>query len=213
MYIILLINFITTALFAIEPSENATIITIFNTSDNSVKKCEVLFSLKKFIPKNGENTPLWISELLGNALNDKSPVVVADAVYQIGEFRFTKYNSSLIALFKNAEIKHRTSGYTERVQCAIITTLGKIGNSEAKTFLSELLRNDKGTYIGQFILGAIENLNDPVFINGVKQYKAKMEMYVANAKKQGCDPFLYSVKLAYIKFAEEIEKSLHKGRK
>ena len=194
---------------ASESSEAIIITNAFSSSDNSVKKCELLFSLKRYLPQK----PLWIKELLGKALTDMSPIVAAEAVCQIGEFRFTEYNSDLIKLYNDAEKRFSSLSYAERVRCAIIQALGNIGNSEAKAFISGLLKNDKGSYIGQFLLSAIESLNDPVFINDVKLYKAKMEMYVKNAKDSGCDPFLFSVQVSYIKRATEIEKSLLKGKK
>ena len=191
-------------------SSEATIITnTFSSYNNSVKKCELLFSLRKYLPQK----PLWIKELLGKALTDKSPVVAAEAVYQIGEFRFTEYNSDLIKLYNDAEKRFSSLSYAERVRCAIIQALGKIGNSEAKVFISGLLKNDRGSYIGQFLLSAIESLNDPVFVNDVKLYKIKMEKYVKSAEDSGLDPFLYSVQISYIKRTVEIEKFLLKGKK
>ena len=191
-------------------SSEATIITnTFSSYGNSVKKCELLFSLKNYLPQK----PLWIKELLGKALTDKSPVVAAEAVYQIGEFRFTEYNSDLIKLYNDAEKRFSSLSYAERVRCAIIKALGNIGNSEAKVFISVLLKNDKGSYTGQFLLSAIESLNDPVFVNDVKLYKTKMEKYVRRAEDSGLDPFLYSVQVSYIKRTIEIEKSLLRGTK
>ncbi len=195
-----------------EHSAGRIIATAFNATDNTIKKCELLFSLKKLIPETDRQTPVWIGELLGSALNDKSPVVVADAVYLIGEFNLAEYTPNLIALYNELRIKFGTSGYSERVQCAIITALGKNGTIEAKTFLSRLLQSDKGSFRGEYILSAIEQIDDPVFVKDVIDYKTRMETFVANAKRQGCNPFLYSVKSAYIKRAGDVGTSLLKGR-
>lgn len=206
---VFLIAAVNTPATASESSEPAKIISTFSASDNSVKKTELLFSLKKYLSQK----PLWIKELLAKALNDKSPVVVAEAVYQIGEFEFIEFNTELIKLFNDAEKRFGSLCYAERVRCAVIPALGKIGNNKAKAFIAGLLKNDKGSFMGQFMLSAMKSLNDPVFVKDVRLYRAKMEKYVKDAAASGLDPFLYSDKASYIKLAEEVETSLLKGGK
>ncbi len=192
-----------------ETSEAKTITTAFTTSGNSVEKSQILFSLKKYQSQK----PLWVKQLLLTAINDKSPVVAAEAVYQIGAFGFNDCNAELIKLYKIADKRFGSPGYVERVHCAIIPVLGKTGNSEAKKFISGLLQIDKGSYKGGFLLEAVEELNDPVFIDDLKQYCMKLEKYVQLAKESGRDPFLYSEKVSYIERTKKIEKLLLKGGK
>ena len=139
--------------------------------------------------------------------------MVAEAVYQIGEFGFNDFNSDLISLYNGAEKRFGSISYAERVRCAVIPVLGKIGNNEAKKFIAGLLQNDHGSFIGPFLLLAIGNLNDPVFVKDVKLYRAKMEKYVKDAEAAGIDPFLYSDKASHIKLAAEVEASLLKEGK
>lgn len=193
---------------AAEISDGASIIKSYNTSDNSVNRRELLISLDNFLPQNGEMAPQWVSELLGNALNDKSPVVVTEAVYQIGQFELSEYNSNLITLYNETEKKYGYCGYTERVQYAIIPALGKIGNTEAKTFISDLLKNDNGSQMGEFLLKSIKDLNDQAFLDDINKYVAKMKDMIKITKEKGLDPIIYSRYLCYVQLAAEVEKSL-----
>lgn len=205
--IFIIITGINFSVNATDASEAETITKTFVASENSVEKNRILFSLKEYLPQK----PQWVRQLLVTALNDKSPVVVAEAVYQIGAFGFSDCNAELIKLYRVAEKRFRSPGYTERVHCAIIPVLGKTGNSEARTFIASLLRIDNGSYKGGFLLAAVEELNDPVFIKDLRSYKARIERQVRQAKASGVDPFLYSDKTSYIKLATEIELSLLKG--
>lgn len=193
---------------AAESTDGASIIKRYNTSDNSVNRRELLISLDNFLPQNGEMAPQWVSELLGNALDDKSPVVVAVAVFQIGQFKLSEYNINLIILYKEAEKKYGYCGYAKRVQYAIIPALGKIGNQETKAFISNLLENDNGSQMGEFLLKAIKDLNDQAFLDDLATYVAKMENLIKIAKGKGLDPLIYSRKLMYIDLALDVEKSL-----
>ena len=206
---IFFITALTNTTVASESSESANITNTFINSDNSVKKTEILFSLKKYLLQK----PSWIKELLGRAIDEKSPVVVAEAVYQIGEFGFIEFNAALIKLYNDADKRFGSISYAERVRCAVIPALGKIGNNEAKVFIAKLLNNDMGSFMGPFLLMAIQNLNDPVFVKDVKLYRARMEKLKKDAEAAGIDPFLYSDKASYIKLAAEVETSLLKGGK
>ena len=179
----------------------------FLDSENSVEKSTILLSLKKY----RRSKPAWVRGLLREAIGDKSPVVVAGAVQQIGDLGLREFNADLIELYRVAEKRFKYPGYTERVQCAIITALGKIGNSEARTFLADLLNNDKGSFKGGLLLAAIEELNDPAFIKDLKKYKAKIKQSIRDAREAGVDPFLYSDKTSYVRQAEEIESALSRG--
>jgi hypothetical protein len=192
-----------------ESSEAKTIVNTFITAENSVEKSQLLFSLKKYLPQK----PTWIKDLLKKALNDRSPVVVAEAVHLVGEFGFAGFNTDLTKLYGDVEKRFTSHGYIERVQCAIIPALGRIGDSAGKKFLANLLRSDNGSYQGGFLLAAVDELNDPVFVKDIKAYKARLEKLVKEAKAAGIDPFLYSDKTAYIERTAAIEKSLLKGGK
>ncbi len=210
----LLFIFILTFSLSAKPNNYSSIVNVFKSSINSVERRELLVSLKDFTLENGEEAPGWMVELLGDALNDKNPVVVAEAAYQIGQFKVKEYNSNLIQLFKDADSKYLHCGYAERIKFSIIPSLGKIGNQEAKQFISELLRNDNGSYMGQFLLEAVKNLNDPMFINDLKLYKYKMQNLIKISKEKKHDPIIYSRKLMYLEFSAEIEKVLRmKGGK
>ena len=210
---LLLFSALNTPATAAGPAEAASIVKIFSTSENSVEKRELLVSLKNFVPEAGEKAPQWVVDLLGNALKDKSPVVVAEAALQIGKFNVLEYNAALITLFKEAGNKFGASGYDRRVQYSIIPALGKIGNKEAKGLISNLLEKDNASAMGYFLLEAIRNSNDPAFLYDLKLYKNKMLNFVDIAKKRGDDPLLYSRKLAYIELVTEIDKALSKGGK
>ena len=191
-----------------EPADGASLLNTFNTSNNSVERRMILKSLNDVTLQEGDKAPRWISDMLGTAMKDKSPVVVAEAAKQIGRFQLMEYNADLITLFSEADSKFGASGYTHRVQYSVISALGKIGSKEAKTLVTEMLKNDNGSAMGDYLLTAIKNFNDPALIAELKAYKARMDSLVKAAKAKGDDPILYSRKLRYSEFAAEIEKAL-----
>ena len=64
--------------------------------------------------------------------------------------------------------------------------------------------------MGDYLMHAIKNSNDPAFLYALRLYRQKMASLVEVAKREGKDPILYSRKLAYIQIAAEVEKSLLK---
>ena len=191
-------------------TDGASMVKIFNTSENSVEKRELLVSLKNLMPEAGEKAPQWVVDLLRTALQDKSPVVVAEAAYQVGQFNAVGLNADLLTLYKESVKRFGASGYERRVQYSVIPSLGKIGNSEAKALIADLLTNDKGSAMGEYLMQAMKNSNDPAFLKDLKLYRQKMANLVEVAKREGADPIFYSRKLAYIQIAEEVEKALLK---
>ncbi len=193
---------------AAEPADAAAIVKKFNTSQNSVEKRELLASLKNYTPAAGEKAPKWVVDLLRTAFQDKSPVVVAEAAHQVGQFNAVELSSELLTLYKESVKRFGPSGYESRVQYSVIPALGKVGDSDAKVLIADLLKNDNGSAMGDFLMQAIKNSNDPAFLNDLKLYKHKMANFVEAAKRKGENPLLYSKKLAYIQAAAEVEKSL-----
>jgi hypothetical protein len=210
----LLFIFILFTLIPAGADDASSVAKAFNTSSNSVEKKALLVSLKQYTPVAGEKAPLWVVDLLGTALQDKSPVVVAEAAYQVGQFNAVELGSELLTLYKEAVKRFGASGYERRVMYSLIPSLGKVGNSEAKVLIADLLKNNNGSAMGEFLMQAIKNSKDPAFLNDLKLYKHKMAGMVEAAKREGADPILYSRKLAYIQVAAEVERSLlRKGGK
>ena len=209
-----LVFVINIAVSANELQSATSLLQSFNSSKNSVEKREMLLSLRDFGSDIEHETQPIVNELIGIALKDISPVVVAEAAFRVGQFKLTNYSANLIKLYNEADVKYMHCGYAERIRFSIIPSLGKIGTNEAKLFLINLLRNDNGTYTGQFLLEAIKDLNDPALINDVKLYKYKMQGLIKSAKDKGLDPIVYSRKLNYIEMVDEIERVLiEKGGK
>jgi hypothetical protein len=176
-------------------------------SPNSVTRRMYINSLDDQVTMRGAQTPQWVSDILVKALDDKSPVVVDAAVYQIGVFEISNLSTRLIALYNEVE-KVYASAYARRIQYSIIPALGKLGGRDASAFLSNLLADDMGTPMGEFLLSAIKELGNSSLIGAVKQYKVKMENMVAFAKGKNYDPLIYSRKLLYIDRALDVEKYL-----
>ncbi len=65
--------------------------------------------------------------------------------------------------------------------------------------------------MGEFILQAINNTGDPMFITALREYKEKMNNQVQLAKNKGQNPISYSRSLAYANLADEIVINLQKG--
>ena len=192
---------------AADITNGASIVNIYNTSDNSVERRMALNELSDVVVQRGSETPQWVNNLLIKALDDKSPVVVNAAVYQIGNFGLTNITGKLITLYSEVE-RNFSSAYANRIQYSIVPALGKTGGKEASAFLSNLLARDNGTVMGQFLLLAIKDLNDLSLVDNVKQYKKKMEELVKFAKAKNYDPLMYSRKLMYVDLALDVEKSL-----
>ena len=205
---LLLFALLTTSAAAEEPFDGASLLKTFNTSDNSVERRTILSSLNDITLQEGEKAPQWIIDLLGAAIKDKSPVVVAAAARQVGRFKLLEYNAEMVALYNSADKLFGASGYTHRVQYAVVTALGTLGSKEAKALVSSLLKNDNGSAMGAFLLEAIKDFDDPAFVKELQAYKQKMDSFVKAAKAKGDDPILYSRKLGYSEFAAEIEKAL-----
>ena len=192
---------------AADITNGASIVNIYNTSDNSVERRTALNALSDVVAQRGLETPQWVNNLLIKALDDKSPVVVNAAVYQIGNFGLTNITGKLITLYSEVE-RNFSSAYANRIQYSIVPALGKTGGKEASAFLSNLLTGDNGTVMGQLLLLAIKDLNDLSLVDNVKQYKKKMEELVKFAKAKNYDPLMYSRKLMYVDLALDVEKSL-----
>ena len=80
---------------AADITNGASIVNIYNTSDNSVERRTALNALSDVVVQRGLETPQWVNNLLIKALDDKSPVVVNAAVYQIGNFGLTNITGKL----------------------------------------------------------------------------------------------------------------------
>ena len=204
---LLLFSASTIPIEAADITNGTSIVNIYNTSDNSVERRMALNALSDVVVQRGSETPQWVSDLLIKALDDKSPVVVNAAVYQIGNFGLANMTQKLISLYSEVEKKF-SSAYAKRIQYSIVPALGKTGGTEATAFLSGLLARDNGTLMGGFLLAAIKDLNDNALADNVKEYKVKMEGLVKFAKAKNYDPLIYSRKLMYIDLALDVEKSL-----
>lgn len=189
---------LSTQVRATDLNDRASIESAFD-SENSIVRRNALYAA-------AHHQGLWVGNLFKTALADKSPVVVEVAVQQIGNLKLGSLTSQLITQYHQAEVLYK--GYAERVRYAIIPALGKLGGPEATAFLVDLLQNDKGTYMGGFILSAIQELGDKSLISNVQQYAEKMNGVVVKAKAQNYDPLAYSMQLQYIEIAKKVELAL-----
>jgi len=197
-----------TLISAEDISNGSSLLKVFSTSENSIERRAIVQSLNSITIQEGETAPEWARALLEKALGDQSPVVVAEAVKQIGRLGLEEFNTDLIALFKSADAHYGASGYAHRVQYAVIAALGKIGSREAKALVSDLLKDDTGSQMGMHLLTAIKDFNDPILLQDLKVYRNKMDSFVKESKGRGDDPLLYSRRLDYSRFATDIEKML-----
>ncbi len=182
-------------------------------SSNALERRIALNSLSEIVPRNGNSVVAeWVSDLLSSALDDKSPVVVSVAVNKIGEFKVTTLSSKMITLFHDADKKY-SSAYADRVRFSIIPALGKTGGAGVADLLRNLLAQDNGTVMGEYILLAIRDLNDASLKDAVVQYKTKMQEMVAMGKANNYNPLIYSQMVLYTKYALQVEQSLVKGGK
>ncbi len=178
-------------------------------SGNSIERKKALRKLTiKPGPYRGAEAeaPLWMTELLENALADPNPTVVAEAVDQIGNLKIRSLSSRLITLYNESDSKFR--GYSERVQNSIIETIGKNKGAECSEFLSDLLEDDNGTPSGFTILRAIKNLNDAGLTAVLQDYAIRMETISLKLQEKGVDALIYSNFERHGALAREIADSL-----
>ncbi len=190
-----------------EMADAASCIRVYKASDNSVTRRQALNALDEVVTRRGMDTPKVVKDILLSALNDKSPVVVATAVDQVGKFELHDLSERLINLYNNAD-KMFQSAYADRVKFSIVPALGKSGGNGVASFLSDLLAEDNGSVMGEYILLAMKELHDISLVDDVKKYKTKMEGLVRFAKAKNHDPLMYSRKLMYIDLALDVENSL-----
>lgn len=209
--LILLIFSFHVSIFASDPVNLGSLVSTFRQSQNSIERRLLVRSLSNIEAAKGLKAPSALIELLDLALNDVSPVVRAEAARQIGQFQLIQFNHDLISLYNQAEALFNASGYTQRVQYAVISALGKIASSEAKQLVVNLLRKDNGFVLGEYLLLAVKDFSDPALISELQAYKAKMENYVTQAKMRGDDPLLYDRRARYAKLVTEVEQSILNG--
>lgn len=150
--------------------------------------------------------PQWSREILETALTDKNPEVVELAIRQVGNLRIANYSLKLIELFQQSDKLY--INYADKIRYAIVSTLGKLGSTPAKRFIHDLLQNDDGSDLGQFILMAVKDLNDEGFITDLHEYSFKMRKIASCADDAQKDPLLYSRSVWYMQLASDIENTL-----
>ena len=178
----------------------------YQATDNTIMKKRVLQTLSDGFDPQVDVAEQWQVDFLKTVLGERSPVLVEAGAHQISKLHIKDLNADLISLYYNAEKKFM--GYSERVQTAIVQTLGKTGGTEAIKVFSEFLNNDNGSYLGYEVLAAIAELNDPTLINPLHEYALKMEKRIAECKAKNKDPIFYSKFLTLKNLAADIEKAL-----
>lgn len=189
-----------------EKSMEQTTLKSYQATDNTILKRKVLQTLSEgFDPTVGE-AEQWKVDFLKEVLGERSPILVEAAAHQISSLHINKLNQDLITLFHKADEKYM--GYSERVQIAIVQTLGKTGSTEAVQLFSNFLNNDNGAYLGYEVLAAIAELNYPSLITPLHAYALKMEKRIAECKAKNKDPIFYSKFQTLKNLATDIEKAL-----
>ncbi|MBN1130905.1 MAG: HEAT repeat domain-containing protein [Chitinispirillaceae bacterium] len=154
--------------------------------------------------------PLSADELLAFCLQDPSPVVVAEAVSGVGRVRAKRFEADLIAIY--AASPKQFGGYAERVQFAIIRTLGVIGTKPAARLFTDLLARDNGSVGGSELLAAIRKLGDPSLISHLERYALRLDGYIAKGKELKHDPMIDAIIVRNAALAREIAVELGKGK-
>jgi len=178
----------------------------YQATDNTIMKKRVLQTLSEGFNPQVDVAEQWKVDFLKDVLGERSPILVEAGAHQISKLQIKDLNPDLITLYHNADKKYM--GYSERVQIAIIQTLGKTGSTEAVKLFTDFLNNDNGAYLGYEVLAAIAELNDPSFITPLHAYALKMEKRIAECKAKKKDPIFYSKFQTLKNLATDIEKSL-----
>lgn len=192
-----------------EKSMEQSTITSYQATDNTILKRKVLKTLSGDFNAETDVAAQWKVDFLKKVLGERSPILIEEAAYQIGNLHIKELNQELITLFHKAEEKFM--GYSERVQTAIVNTLGKTGGADAAKLFGDYLYNDNGAaYLGYEILAAIEELDDPSLITPLHKYAEKMDRRIAKLKAKNADPIFYSKFLMFSKLAKDIAETLSK---
>jgi HEAT repeat protein len=189
-----------------ESGSGSAVIDAYNSTDNSIEKRTILKSLSKDY-EEGAAIPQWKVGLVKTGLAEKSPVVVEAAVKQAGKMVIKELTPQLITVFITADDRFM-GGYPQRVRISLLYALGKTGGEGVAELFIHFLENDNGSALGEDVLMAIKELNDPVLISAVQSYAMKMETKVSVLKAKNSDPIQYSRYVSYITLAGEVEESL-----
>ncbi len=191
---------------AVEKAMEKSTLDSYQSTENTILKKKVLQTLSDgFSPETDVVAP-WKVTFLRDVLQERSPLLVEEASHQIGNLHIQDLTQNLIVLFNSAEEKYQ--GYSERVQIAIVNTLGKTGGTSTTQLFTKFLENDNGAYLGYEVLAAIKQLNNPVFIDCLNRYALKMDARIAELKTKNANPIFYSKFMALSTTAKDIEKSL-----
>jgi len=196
---------LTPAADQVQSMEQSTIKSYMAT-ENTILKKRVLQTLSEGFNSEVDVAEHWKVDFLRDVLKERSPVLVEAAAHQIGALHIKDLNADLITLFHAAEQKYM--GYSERVQIALVQTLGKTGGNEAVKLFSDFLNTDNGSYLGYEVLAAIAELNNPVLVTNLHAYAEKMKKRIAECKAQNKDPIFYSKFRRLKNLATDTENSL-----
>lgn len=165
----------------------------FEKSDNPIYRASILrkvserYQAAQLLSTDDSN---GIGQIISSGLKDKYSKVAVEAVKNVGLLKRKEFESDLFSIYNNAPALF--PGYWEKVQTAIISSLGKMGSDETKTLFKEILSNEGNTTTLTATLLAIKDLNDVSMIEYLDIFCKKMEAAIADARNRGDNPMLYS---------------------
>jgi hypothetical protein len=183
------------------------IVSDFYNSDNTIIRKEALRSAfseivppdSDYLKLNESFTPL---EMLRDALQDKSPIIVEEAIQITGEKKIVILEEQLINLYNEADKLY--PGYGERLKFKIINSLGKIGGRNTIDFLHGEILRDQGTLFGIEIINSVKELKAKELIAPLIEYKGILKQKIEFMKQSNYDPMIYSQHEMIIDMIDEV---------
>jgi hypothetical protein len=215
-----------------QPNGKLNNVTDFDATDTSVIFLNASEAMQKFqgsnnpnfralvfkkIAKRYEATRLFstddynaIGQVIHLGLTDKYPKVAIEAAKTAASLKRKDIANDLISAYSDAPAAY--PGYWEKVQLAVIASLGKTGGIEAETLFKKVLKNEGPTSVSSAVLQAIKSLKATAMSNDVSEFQKRMETVVADGRKRGDNPMLYSLFLSNAELAKGVIVSLTEGK-
>jgi hypothetical protein len=140
------------------------------------------------------------------ALADRKPSIVSEAVRQIGILGLQSYNRKMIDLYDAAIEKF--GGYAMGVQSAILVSLSQTKGAEARDKLRALLQAGQVTPQTPSILDAVENMGDAALLPDLTALRGRLESLLQARIASAKDPIQYSKLYTCVEQARKVELAL-----
>jgi hypothetical protein len=132
----------------------------------------------------------WVDQLIDKALADPSADVVIAAIRVIGDMNKTQFTDKLISLY-SAVGGNNLALSESALRCMVIRSLKRFPGPTVSSFLVSVVQapphQDQTSEIVREALSAMNELNDPLFINSLAAFVKTLENKKAQLQQESDD--------------------------